>query len=438
VVAGARDVLAGLDQVIWAARTPGDLLAVNVELERLRSQLAATQAQVVVEIEATEAAKTEGWASTKDYLTATSGARNGHGGRLLATGRALTGQLTATWVALHVGDLSPEHAQVIVRVVERLPVDRDIRGRAEAFLIEKAAHLNASDLQTAAEHLLEVIDPDGAARREESALDRLERSAHLNRGLSLLDDSLGGVRVRGRGTVEDAAIIKTALAALAAPMSAAMAGTDPDCGEEARDPRDHGARTWDALVEACQRLQDAEVLPESHGTKPRLTLTLDFNALKTGVGTTLIDTGDRLSAAAVRRLACDADLIPAVLGTRGEVLDVGRTMRLVNTTIWLILILRDRHCTFPGCRRPPVACDAHHITHWIDGGPTSLDNLALLCRAHHTIIHTTGWQIRLNPVDRRPEFQPPPGRHRLTPDLRDQLDPTDPTDDWVRRRTPRT
>ena len=51
-------------------------------------------------------------------------------------------------------------------------------------------------------------------------------------------------------------------------------------------------------------------------------------------------------------------------------------MRLVDTTIWLILILRDRHCTFPGCRRPPVACDAHHITHWADGGPTSLDNLA--------------------------------------------------------------
>jgi len=89
-------------------------------------------------------------------------------------------------------------------------------------------------------------------------------------------------------------------------MSAEMAGTDPDCGEEARDPRDHGDRTWDALVEACQRLQDAEVLPESHGTKPRLTLTLDYDALKTGVGT-------GLSAAVVRRLPCDADLIPAIL-----------------------------------------------------------------------------------------------------------------------------
>ena len=53
-------------------------------------------------------------------------------------------------------------------------------------------------------------------------------------------------------------------------------------------------------------------------------------------------------------------------------------------------------------------CDAHHIKHWADGGPTRLDNLALLCRAHHTVIHQTGWQIRINPHDHKPEFLPPP------------------------------
>ncbi|MBA2463378.1 MAG: DUF222 domain-containing protein [Nocardioidaceae bacterium] len=441
VVAGARELLTGLDEVLWAARTPADLLGVNVELERLRSQLAAVQAQVAVEIEATDAAKTEGWASVKDYLTDTAGARRGHGGRLLRTGRQLTGRLSATWTALHAGDLSPEHAEVIVKVIDRLPVDAEVRRRTETVLIAQAAHLNASDLQTAGDHVLEVVDPDGTARREETALDRLERSAHLNRCLSIVADGLGGVRVRGRGTVEDAAIIKTALAALAAPMSAALAGTDPDCGEEARDPRDHGARTWDALVEACQRLHDTDVLPESHGTKPRIILTLGYQDLKTGIGAVTLDTGDRLSVAAVRRLACDADLIPAVLGTRGEVLDLGRTHRLVTTVLWLALILRDRHCTFPGCRRPPVACDAHHLQHWADGGPTSLNNLALLCRAHHTILHTTGWQIRLNPTDQKPEFQPPPSRHRITPALRNQLGPTGQSgdsDDWVRERTPRT
>ncbi len=106
------------------------------------------------------------------------------------------------------------------------------------MLLDQAASLNATELRKAGDHLLEVLDPDGTARAEEAALDRLERSAHLGRFLTIAEDGLGGVRVRGRGTVEDAAIIKTALHALAAPLP----GTDPDCGEAGRDTRDHGAR----------------------------------------------------------------------------------------------------------------------------------------------------------------------------------------------------
>ncbi len=100
-------------------------------------------------------------------------------------------------------------------------------------------------------------------------------------------------------------------------------------------------------------------------------------------------------------------------GSHAEVLDVGRTQRLVTTLIWLALIVRDRHCAFTGWRRPPIACDAHHIHHWADGGTTTLDNLALLCRTHHMTIHNTPWEIRLNPIDKRPEFLPPA---RLDPD----------------------
>ena len=90
----------------------------------------------------------------------------------------------------------------------------------------------------AGEHLLEVLDPDGTARTDEQALDRLERSGHLGRFMATAEDGIGGVRLRGRGTVEDATLIKTALFALAAPQP----GTDPDTGESARDLRDHGAR----------------------------------------------------------------------------------------------------------------------------------------------------------------------------------------------------
>jgi hypothetical protein len=110
-------------------------------------------------------------------------------------------------------------------------------------------------------------------------------------------------------------------------------------------------------------------------------------------------------------MACDADLIPGVLGADGALLDVGRAQRLVTAAIWIALVVRDQHCAFPGCRRPPVMCHAHHIQHWIDGGPTCLENMVLLCGAHHRIIHSTPWQVRLHQADRRPEFQAPRTDH---------------------------
>ncbi len=117
--------------------------------------------------------------------------------------------------------------------------------------------------------------------------------------------------------------------------------------------------------------------------------------------------GTDLPPGVLRRLACDAEIIPAVLGTRSEILDVGRTHRTVTPALWTALVIRDRHCTFPACHRPPVMCQAHHLTHWVDHGPTALDNLALLCGHHHRTLHHTPWQIRLNPHDRKPEFKPP-------------------------------
>ena len=116
--------------------------------------------------------------------------------------------------------------------------------------------------------------------------------------------------------------------------------------------------------------------------------------------------GQRLSVAAVRKLACDADVVPVMFGGGSLILDAGRAQRLVTTAIWLMLVLRDRHCAFPGCRRRPDACDAHHIVHWADGGETSLSNLVLLCRPHHRTIHR-GFGVEM--VGGRPVFSRPDG-----------------------------
>ena len=81
-------------------------------------------------------------------------------------------------------------------------------------------------------------------------------------------------------------------------------------------------------------------------------------------------------------------------------------MRLVTAAIWKALVARDRHCRFPHCTRPPIMCHAHHITHWIDGGATSLDNMLLLCGHHHRLIHAGPWAIKTTAPGQF-EFLPP-------------------------------
>ena len=116
-------------------------------------------------------------------------------------------------------------------------------------------------------------------------------------------------------------------------------------------------------------------------------------------------------------MCCDAEVIPAVLGTDSEVLDVGRTQRLVTAAIWKALVARDLHCRFPHCTRPPMMSHAHHIQHWVDGGETCLDNMILLCGHHHRLIHAGPWTIRTRPAQPsslRPTTRQPPWPDRWT------------------------
>lgn len=444
VVAGMCEEMATLGQTMWAARTPNERLSFVQQIELLRSTMDAIELEVIDEIDVQNDAAHDGWATTKDFVTAVTGGRKGSGKSTVKLARALASTCTKTAEELKAGRLSRIQAHVIVKTLENLPVDDALRLEAEQNMLENAKTLDATDLWTAGQHLISILDPEGDEREQERRLRRDERSAHLNRHLSITDDGAGGVRIKGRTTVEDAAIIKAALFPLAAPDPStdpnACGGKgkcpEPDCAHDGRDPRDHGARFIDALVEGCQRLLDSRVLPTSHGAKPRLNITMSLADLKNLTGPGVTDTGDTVSATAIRRLACDAHVIPMTLGTEGEVLDVGRTRRLVTEAIWKALVVRDKHCTFPGCNRPPIACDAHHIVHWADGGSTGLDNLALLCRRHHTMIHTTGWEIRLNPLDRRPEFLPPtrldPQRKPMRFRIPRQRQGPPPDLDWLR------
>jgi hypothetical protein len=126
-------------------------------------------------------------------------------------------------------------------------------------------------------------------------------------------------------------------------------------------------------------------------------------------GNTGVDTGAvDVSAATSRRLACDASVVVMTHASDGTVLDVGRKTRTIPPAIRRALANRDRLCRFPGCvaRR----CDVHHVTHWADGGATRLDNLLLLCRRHHRLVHEGGVAVTVAP-DGAVMFTLPSGRH---------------------------
>ena len=165
-------------------------------------------------------------------------------------------------------------------------------------------------------------------------------------------------------------------------------------------------RRADALVEICRLALGTGDLSEHGGDRPQLVLTIDYHTLAGQLGAGSLDNGATLSPQVVRRLACDARLLPIVLGGTGQPLAVGRERRLITGPLRRALVARDRGCSFPSCDRPPRWTQAHHIQHWTDGGATSLTNSVLVCRFHHGQIHHGGWAVHIA-ADGHPEFTPP-------------------------------
>ena len=209
------------------------------------------------------------------------------------------------------------------------------------------------------------------------------REDRLKHGTSLSQpfDDDGMAEYRLRLDPEGSAVLEAILGPLAAPQPSTEHGSDTRTSDQ---------RRADALVEVCRRAAAAGGSAPATA-KAAVVVTMGFQDLleRTGAGTTL--TGELLAPETVRRMACDDAIIPAVLGPKGQILDLGRTTRLVTAKQFLALSLRDRGCTFPGCSRPPGWCHGHHVISWLDGGPTDPPNLALLCPRHHTIVHQKGY-----------------------------------------------
>jgi len=241
--------------------------------------------------------------------------------------------------------------------------------RDQAMLVESAATAPMVATYRALEYWKGQTDQSAA---QEDA-DHLHRRRHLH-----VAQTIGGmVRLDGELDPVGGKTVMIALRSLADP-----GAIDPG------DDRSASQRRADALVDMCaDHLQHGEV-SESGGSRPQMVVTVSLDDLAlNGTRTREMDDGTVIDAASARRIACDAAVSRVLMRGESEVLDVGRTTRVVPSAVRRALILRDKACTHPGCTRPHHWCDAHHVVHWADGGPTSLDNLVLLCRRHHREAH---------------------------------------------------
>ena len=237
VLAEAVAMLRGIAETLWSARSDDELISVVEQAQRLSSVLAAVEAGAVAEADLRGLAKDRlHYGSTGDWLTHTGGLRRGEGKRRVVRAHALTGPLARTHQALVAGEVSATQVDPIFEAGHGLPSGELVRARGEQAMLEHAKSLDATELARLGRHLAHVVDPDQEDRRLEAALDREDRAAHAGRYLALTEDRAGGVRIKGYGSTEDAALLKAALLPLTCP---APAVDEHGSGELARDPRDH-------------------------------------------------------------------------------------------------------------------------------------------------------------------------------------------------------
>ncbi len=303
---------------------------------------------------------------------------------------------------------SPDLAKIIVTTLEKAPssVSVETLTVAEEQMVKMARVSNPRQLTKFGQDVLARLDTDGPEPAEDEA---------AAKEFLRLRQTEGGVKFSGFLAGASGEQFKTQM----------HQGSKPHKtidGE--RDPRTLEQRQADALKASM----DAAAGNPDYPGVPHLTVTIDFNDLKASLtaapaalggganaGTTSSGAvgelvfGDNLSAGAVRLLACDAAVLPIVLGGDSQPLDVGTEQRFVNRYIRRALNKRDKGCVV--CQAPPWMCHAHHIIHWAEGGRTSLQNLALLCAAHHRAVHNGQWAISITAAGvqvTRPSWADPP------------------------------
>jgi len=403
----ADQVCAGLDQLLNAEywKLPGDdLLTAARAVEHLARLSHAVQVAVAGEIDLAHLAQTHGQPTTAALLRHALGIGPGDARSRVRAGQAVLPQdaisggeipprLPELGDALRSGTVGAEQVSIVVKTLSRIPTDiaPDVREQAETTLVDHAKDMDPIHLGRVAEKLLDTLDPDGDFEPRNPA-DRAELV------LGPRDARTGLTGIKGR--LDDLTV------------AAFLAATDPHAKprpevDGIKDPRSAATRLAHALGTVLDGYLTAADGPVQAGERPHVTMTVHYDALTGRLGAAVLDaTGITIGPAQARRLLCDCNVIPAVLGTPSEPLDIGRATRIWPAGLRRAITLRDNGCVFPGCDRPARWSEIHHIQFWVNGGSTSLDNGAVLCGFHHTLIHQGDWTMRMA-KDGRPEVIPP-------------------------------
>jgi hypothetical protein len=251
------------------------------------------------------------------------------------TGHHQPAALPTVRAALAEGVLDPDHVEEIVKAVADVPgwASGQARELVETTLVAEARTADPGYVRAVGKELLARIDQDGKPPRDEE-LAEPANSFHYHR------TSAGRMRFTGDIDPEAAELLDAMLSPLSKPQP--VSDTIPD-------QRSVGQRLGDGFCAVVHAAAHSGDLPGEGGQRPTINVTVDYEKLVAGVGQASFELGDPIPAAAVRRLACDAHLIPVVLGTDSVPLDLGRQYRLVTPPLRRALIARDRGCAMPGC-----------------------------------------------------------------------------------------
>ena len=378
-IAAEKTTVTELLAVLW--QVPGAELGTLLgELDAFAAVVCGARVAVVAEAEArgeiaaSQAGSTAGWVAQHAPTLA---AGNGAGQVARLVRECKRPDLTTVQAAAITGAVSVPAALTVVSEFARLKPR--LREEAAPTVMQGLLDMGIADGPRGVRSLRPaLLAAHGADGEFQADADAAERLVSLSRPST---DELGALTYQLILDPAGAAALEAAIG----PLSAPVPGPD---GE--RDSRSPQTRRGQALVEVCRRATSAGDRPPS-GVKTTLMLTMSYDDLAARVAAATVvgsaQGGSLIAPETVRRLACDAAIIPAVLGGRGEILDQGRSARLATSGQLAALWLRDAGCTFPGCTTPAHWCDAHHLVHWADGGTSDLDNLALLCGRHHSVAH---------------------------------------------------